>query len=88
MDLPVPVRRIGDIVHHARGATADTALRRARYFEALPKYWFNLQKKYDIEATERQTLNKEIQCEVRLGCGQPDDILGSGRQVRDSRPGR
>jgi addiction module HigA family antidote len=64
MDLHVPVSRIGEIIHQARGITSDTALRLARYFETSPEYWLNLQMKYDIEVTQRQA-HKEIQRDVR-----------------------
>lgn len=64
LDLHVPVSRVGEIVHRERGITSDTALRLARYFRTSPEYWLNLQVKYDIEATEHQTL-KAIQREVR-----------------------
>lgn len=64
LDLHVPVSRIGEIVHHTRGITPDTALRLARYFGTSPEYWLNLQVKYDIEAIEHQAL-KGIHREVR-----------------------
>ena len=64
MDLHVPVSRIGEIIHQARGITSDTALRLARYFGTSPEYWLKLQMKYDIEVTQRQA-QKEIQREVR-----------------------
>jgi len=63
MDLHVPVSRIGDIVHHTRGITSDTALGLGLYFGTSPEYWLNLPVKYEIEVAQRNTL-KEIKREV------------------------
>lgn len=34
-------------------ASADTALRLARYFDTSPDYWMNLQSHYDLEMAEQ-----------------------------------
>lgn len=63
MDLRVPVTRIGDIVHHRRGISADTALRLARYFKNTPEFWMNLQTWYDLELAkdEREAeINRDV----------------------------
>ncbi|HEY1753908.1 MAG TPA: HigA family addiction module antitoxin [Bryobacteraceae bacterium] len=42
LDLRVPATRLTEIVH-GHGASADTALRLARYFDTTPKFWLKLQ---------------------------------------------
>lgn len=54
-ELYVPVTRISDIVNERRGITADTALRLARYLGTSPELWINLQSKYELEITQRQS---------------------------------
>ena len=51
--LGVPANRITMIVREARGITADTALRLARYFGTTPELWLNLQSHYDLRVAER-----------------------------------
>jgi addiction module HigA family antidote len=48
--LRVPATRIGDILRtqKPRAATADTAIRLARYFGTVPEFWLNLQTGYDL----------------------------------------
>ena len=58
-DLGIPESRVSDIVRGARGITADTALRLARYFNTSHELWLNLQDRYDVEETQR-TKGKEI----------------------------
>ncbi|HVC15526.1 MAG TPA: HigA family addiction module antitoxin [Acidimicrobiales bacterium] len=48
--IGVPPRWINEIVHGKRGISADTALRRAKYFGTSERSWLNLQGRYDIEA--------------------------------------
>jgi addiction module HigA family antidote len=64
LDLRVPVTRIADIVAERRGITPDTALRLARYFKTTPRFWLNLQTKYDLEITEDEKL-AQIERDVR-----------------------
>ncbi|GAB3556281.1 addiction module HigA family antidote [Actinopolyspora lacussalsi] len=47
--IGVPPRRINEIVHGARGISADTALRLARFFGTSERFWLNLQSRYDLE---------------------------------------
>ncbi len=56
-DISVPPRRINEIVHGTRGVSADTALRRARYFGTSEQFWMNLQARYDLD-TERDRLGR------------------------------
>jgi addiction module HigA family antidote len=49
MAIGVPPRRINEIVHGKRRITADTALRLARYFGTIERFWLNLQSRYDLE---------------------------------------
>jgi addiction module HigA family antidote len=49
VQIGVPPRRINEIVHGKRRATADTALRLARYFGTTDRFWLNLQTRFDIE---------------------------------------
>ena len=51
--LEIPESRISEIVHGARGVTADTALRFARYFGTSHELWLNLQDRYDVEEAQR-----------------------------------
>ncbi|MFZ3218109.1 MAG: HigA family addiction module antitoxin [Candidatus Acidiferrales bacterium] len=58
LDLRVPVTRIADIVAERRGISPDTALRLGRYFKTSPRFWLNLQTKYDLEVAEDEQLGK------------------------------
>jgi antitoxin HigA-1 len=62
-DISVPARRINEIVHGARGVTAETALRLARYFGTSEMFWMNLQTHFDLEI-ERARLKKRLDKEV------------------------
>jgi addiction module HigA family antidote len=64
LDLRVPVTRIADIVAERRGVSPDTALRLGRYFKTTPRFWLNLQTKYDLEVAEDENLAK-IERDVR-----------------------
>ena len=68
MDIHVPAKRVGDIVHGRRSVTPDTALRLARYFGTSAEFWLNLQLSYDLSKTrlERQ---KQIEREVHVYAG-------------------
>ncbi len=50
--IRVPANRITGILAAARGITADTALRLARYFGTTPQFWMNLQSNYDLRRAE------------------------------------
>jgi addiction module HigA family antidote len=57
--LGVPPNRISQIIAGRRAITADTALRRARYFATSADLWMNLQKTYDLDLA-RQRLGNAI----------------------------
>lgn len=62
--ISVPPRRINEIVHGKRSITADTALRLGRYFKISPRFWLNLQTRFDLETAEdllAGRLEKEVQ---------------------------
>ncbi|MGE0454642.1 MAG: HigA family addiction module antitoxin [Vicinamibacteria bacterium] len=61
----VPPRRINEIVHGARGITADTALRLARFFGTSEQFWLNLQNRYDLEK-ERDRLGRRLLQDVEV----------------------
>ncbi|AKK05475.1 addiction module antidote protein, HigA family [Corynebacterium mustelae] len=54
VSIGVPPRRINEIVHGKRGITADTALRLGKYFGIEPKFWLNLQSRYELELAEEK----------------------------------
>ena len=51
-DIGVPAMRISYLVHGKRPITAELALRLGRYFKQSPRYWLNLQSRYDIDVAE------------------------------------
>jgi antitoxin HigA-1 len=63
-DLYVPVTRISEIVNERRSISADTALRLARYFDTTPRFWINMQSRYDLEVASRES-GKAIQDRVK-----------------------
>jgi len=56
-------RRINEIVLEKRGITADTALRRARYFGTSAEMWTGLQADYDLRRA-RYEKQKQIERDV------------------------
>jgi antitoxin HigA-1 len=64
-DLNVPAQRINDIVRGQRAITVDTALRLARYFHTSPRFWLNLQSRYDLEMAQETRLVERVIQEVR-----------------------
>ena len=50
--IDVTPSRVNDIVRERRGITADTALRFARLFNTLHRFWMNLQANYDLQCAE------------------------------------
>jgi addiction module HigA family antidote len=50
----VPPRRINEIVHGLRGITADTDLRRARFFGVSEGFFLALQTEYDLMLRRRE----------------------------------
>jgi len=64
--LRVPSGRITAILNGQRGISADTALRLARYFGNTAQFWLNLQSRYDLAVTERES-GARIEKEVQVG---------------------
>jgi addiction module HigA family antidote len=64
-DLAVPAQRINEIVREKRAITVDTALRLARYFHTTPRFWLNLQMRYDLEMARETRLLDRINRDVR-----------------------
>ncbi len=60
----VPAMRINLVVNCKRPVTADLALRLGRYFGQNPRYWMNLQSRYDMDVAE-DALSERVMCEVR-----------------------
>src|SRR4026207_1196836 len=59
-----PAMRISHLVNGARPITAELALRFGRYFGQDPRYWVNLQSRYDMDVAEER-LGKRVAREVR-----------------------
>jgi antitoxin HigA-1 len=56
--------RISHLVHGKRPVTAELALRLGRYFGQGPRYWVNLQSRYDMDVAE-ETLGAQVTREVQ-----------------------
>jgi addiction module HigA family antidote len=63
-EISVPPMRISHIVNGTRPVTAELALRLGRYFDQNPRYWLNLQNRYDMDTAEEE-LGKRVAREVR-----------------------
>ena len=63
-ELGVPAMRINLIVNGKRPITAELALRLGRYFGQNPRYWVNLQGRYDMDVAE-DALSEQVAREVR-----------------------
>jgi addiction module HigA family antidote len=63
-ELGVPAMRINLVVNCKRPVTADLALRLGRYFGQNPRYWMNLQSRYDMDVAE-DALSERVMSEVR-----------------------
>ena len=61
--LRVPSGRITSILNSKRGISPETALRLARYFGNSPRFWLNLQSRFDLAVAERD-LGARIAAEV------------------------
>ena len=55
--------RISHLVHGKRPVTAELALRLGRYFGQSPRYWMNLQSRYDMDIAE-DSLSEQVAREV------------------------
>jgi addiction module HigA family antidote len=63
-DLGTPAMRINLIVNGKRPVTAAMALRLGRYFGQSPRYWVNLQSRYDLDVAE-DALSAQVVRQVR-----------------------
>ena len=63
-DLGIPAMRINHVVNGRRPVTAELALRLGRYFGQSPRYWINLQSRYDMDVAE-DALSAQVTREVR-----------------------
>ena len=63
-DLGIPAMRINHVVNGRRPVTAELALRLGRYFGQSPRYWINLQSRYDMDVAE-DALSAQVSREVR-----------------------
>ena len=63
-ELGVPAMRISHVVHGRRPVTAELALRLGRYFGQNPRYWINLQSRYDMDMAE-DALYEQVARQVR-----------------------
>jgi addiction module HigA family antidote len=63
-ELGVPAMRINLVVNCKRPVTADLSLRLGRYFGQNPRYWMNLQSRYDMDVAE-DALSEQVINEVR-----------------------
>lgn len=58
-DIGVPAMRINYVVNGKRPVNAELALRLGRYFGQNPRYWLNLQSRYDMDIAE-DTLSDQV----------------------------
>jgi antitoxin HigA-1 len=63
-DIGVAPMRISHVVHGKRPVTAELALRLGSYFGQNPRYWLNLQSRYDMDMAEDE-LGERVAREVR-----------------------
>ena len=63
-EIGVPAMRISHLVHGKRPITAELALRLGRYFRQSPRYWLNLQSRYDMDLA-KEALGERVVREVR-----------------------
>jgi len=63
-DLGVDPRTVNQIVNAKRAISAIMALRLARYFRMTPRFWMNLQARYDLE-TAKDMAEAEIRKTVK-----------------------
>jgi addiction module HigA family antidote len=63
-DIGEPAMRISHAGHGKRPVTAALSLRLGRYFGQSPRYWLNLQRRYDRAVAEDE-LGERVAREVR-----------------------
>ena len=62
--LGISTMRINFVIHGKRPVTAELALRLGRYFGQHPRYWINLQSRYDLDIAE-DGLSERVKREVQ-----------------------
>ncbi|MEK6815017.1 MAG: HigA family addiction module antitoxin [Nitrospirota bacterium] len=62
--MGVSAMRISLVVHEKRPVTAELTMRLGRYFLQSPRYWLNLQSRYDMDVAE-DALSLKVKREVR-----------------------
>lgn len=63
-EVGVSPMRINHLVRGKRPVTAELALRLGRYFRQSPRYWVNLQSRYDMDVAE-EAMGEQVAREVR-----------------------
>ncbi len=63
-DIAVPAMRINYVVNGKRPVNAELALRLGRYFGQNPRYWLNIQSRYDMDIAE-DALSDQVARQVR-----------------------
>ena len=63
-DLGVSHMRINLVVNEKRPVSAELAMRLGRYFSQNPRYWINLQSRYDMDCAE-DNLSERVEREVQ-----------------------
>jgi addiction module HigA family antidote len=63
-ELAIPAMRINLVVNGKRPLTAELALRLGRYFGQSPRYWMNLQGRYEMDVAE-DAMSDKVAREVR-----------------------
>jgi addiction module HigA family antidote len=63
-DLGVTESHITDIIDGSQPITAELSLRLGRFFGQSPRYWLNLQGRYDMDVAE-DTIGARVISEVR-----------------------
>ena len=63
-DIGVSTMRISHLVHGKRSVTGELALRLGRYLGQSPRYWLNLQGRYDMDVAEEE-IGSQVTREVR-----------------------
>lgn len=53
--IDVPPNRISQIIAGKRGISGDTALRFGHWFRADPRFWLDLQARFELAEAERET---------------------------------
>lgn len=63
-DIGVPAMRVSYVVNGKRPITAEFALRLGRYFGQNPRYWLNIQSRYDMDIAE-DALSDQLARQIR-----------------------